>query len=132
MKVTMGKQYETVDGRKVRIYCTDGGEDDNLPVHGAVYIDGGWVAETWTANGKWSGWADVASQYDLREVRPRIRQTMHLNVYEECFNNGAAYSTRISADDHVEDVRLACIAIDLDIPEGYGLDKDEAPVTVKV
>ena len=130
MKVTMVKQYETVDGHKVRIYCTDGG--GRFPVHGAMLEGDTWNPVEWLADGKWLSKGSPPTIRDLREVRPRIRQTMHLNVYGGCMKNGATHSSRLSADEMGTSYRLACIAIDLDIPEGYGLDKDEAPVTVKV
>jgi hypothetical protein len=45
--IIAGQACRTRDGRKVRIYATDG--DGNRPVHGA--IDG--EIEEWTEKGRW-------------------------------------------------------------------------------
>ena len=39
----------TRGGNKVRIYAKDGGGE--FPIHGAVFLSGGWHVQTWTANG---------------------------------------------------------------------------------
>lgn len=46
---TPGKFYKTRDGKKARIYATDG--SDSFPIHGALYICGEWRADVWTASG---------------------------------------------------------------------------------
>lgn len=49
--ITPGKLYRTRDGRKARVYATDGG--GSYRVHGAVFrIDGIWLLSTWTINGQ--------------------------------------------------------------------------------
>lgn len=50
MNIETGKYYVTRDGRKVRIYATDGGAD--LPIHGAVLSKlGHWYACIWDKDG---------------------------------------------------------------------------------
>lgn len=45
-----GKFYRTRDGRKARIYATDG--SGNYPVHGALLCPDGWMEETWQLDGR--------------------------------------------------------------------------------
>lgn len=48
MKLEVGKYYVTRNGKKVRIYATDG--NGCTPVHGAVYTDG-WTQLRWALDG---------------------------------------------------------------------------------
>ncbi len=50
MNIEPGKFYRTRDGRKVRIYATDGQLDE--PIHGACFAHGGWSAYVWCPNGQ--------------------------------------------------------------------------------
>lgn len=47
----VGKFYQSRDGRKIRIYATDGSDNYSYPVHGAVLESTGWVFNTWTIDG---------------------------------------------------------------------------------
>lgn len=50
MNIETGKYYVTRDGRKVRIYATDGAPD--YPIHGsALSKDGQWYHLCWSKNG---------------------------------------------------------------------------------
>ena len=49
MKIEPGKYYKTRDGRKVRIYATDGLAE--YPIHGAVLNNNGWRAAMWDSSG---------------------------------------------------------------------------------
>lgn len=46
---TPGKFYRTRDGRKARIYATDGGISYSL--HGATLDGGEWMTRSWTKSG---------------------------------------------------------------------------------
>lgn len=48
MKIEVGKFYKTRDGRKARIYATDGISDT---LHGAILHEGGWVSYAWHESG---------------------------------------------------------------------------------
>ena len=47
-----GKEYQTRDGKRARIYATDGKGVDTI--HGAVFYDGGWVFDSWRPDGRWT------------------------------------------------------------------------------
>lgn len=49
MNIEPGKFYRTRDGKKARIYATDGGSP--YQIHGAVQCDEVWVSHTWTKDG---------------------------------------------------------------------------------
>ncbi len=49
MNIEPGKFYRTREGRKVRIYATDG--EGPYKIHGAVFVDGEWVFDTWLLDG---------------------------------------------------------------------------------
>jgi hypothetical protein len=69
MKVAMGKQYETREGKKVVIYAVYP-INDSENVHGAVYDeydDENWTAEEWYADGTYYA-DDEESPLDLVEV----------------------------------------------------------------
>jgi len=56
----VGKEYKTRDGRKVRIYATDGVEGEEI--HGATYEGGvGWYPQTWGAGGRYRERGNSAS-----------------------------------------------------------------------
>jgi hypothetical protein len=70
---------QTRDGRKVRIYCTDGGGE--YPVHGAVFNESSkvWVTQTWTLDGRLNlNHCNLPG--DLVTKPPRV--TGWVNVYE--------------------------------------------------
>lgn len=46
---TPGKFYKTRDGRKARIYATDGLDD--WPIHGGIFYSGGWMHGVWRGDG---------------------------------------------------------------------------------
>jgi hypothetical protein len=111
--ISKDKQYRTRDGREVRIYATDGGGE--YPVHGSVKTNDGWRPRTWVSNGQVGPLENVG---DLIEVKPRIKRTLWLNVYEIC---ASGYPTRYEADDVASRSRLACVKVEIDCEEGEGL-----------
>jgi hypothetical protein len=113
--ISKDKTYRTRDGREVRIYATDGGGD--YPVHGAMLGHDGWQQFMWRANGK-SYFDDFDDRpTDIAEVKPRIKRTVWINVYEDDCD---AFQHKAPADCHVEN-RLACVKVEIDCEEGEGL-----------
>jgi hypothetical protein len=49
MKIEAGKEYRTRDGRKARVYATDG--ISPYVVHGAIQTPQGWSLQSWITNG---------------------------------------------------------------------------------
>lgn len=112
--ISKDKTYRTRDGREVRIYATDG--SGSRPIHGAVNRNNRWVAHTWESNGNY-GCYEIDD--DLIEVKPRIKRTVWLNVYE---HDVFAYDTKPEADNNVVSFdRLACVKVEIDCEEGEGL-----------
>jgi len=73
MKIEIGKSYRTKQGKKVRIYATDGG--GYYPIHGAELMDEGWHHNIWPDDGIYShnDGADVShSLVSLWEEPKRI------------------------------------------------------------
>ncbi len=62
MNIEPGKFYRTRDGRKVRIYATDG--QRSCQVHGAVFECGRWDIRDWWINGSY-GRQDEADSADI-------------------------------------------------------------------
>ena len=115
--ISKDKKYRTRDGREVRIYATDGHE--TYPIHGAI-MDQGWCPHHWMPDGR-----GAFERFDLIEVKPRIKRTVWLNIYE---NDMVLTQTKIGADWCVKYhsrvaglPRLACLKIEVDCEEGEGL-----------
>ena len=107
--ISKDKKYVTRDGREVRIYATDGGRIKC--VHGAYLSEENfWVSTAWTADGRYDAYS-ACDHFDLIEVRPRIKRTVWLNVYENY----------VEVDATATDNRIGCIKVDLDFAEGDGL-----------
>lgn len=116
MKIELGKQYRTRDGRDVRIYAVDG--DEEMPVHGAVLTKHGWKVNSWALDGRWC--PNMTDARDLVEVRPRIKREFWVNVYPA---GQTFYGDRASADNIcVKDERIACVRVEIDVEEGHGLE----------
>lgn len=99
------KKVTTRDGKEVRIFTTEGRNEDH-PVVGEVFIDGEWSYECWTIEGKYSG--NTNSKYHL--INPP--EEKWINVYP-----GKAHATREEADEYAVKDRIACIKF----KEGEGL-----------
>jgi hypothetical protein len=113
-KIELGKQYRTRDGREARIYAVDG--QAHAPIHGATKEMRGWVVREWAEDGQY---LDVRSDYDLIEVRPRIKRTLWVNILPG--DSFAAYHSRDLADSYQIRHRKACVPIEIDYEEGEGL-----------
>jgi hypothetical protein len=110
------KTYRTRDGREVRIYATDGTDDQGI--HGAVKDGNGWTIAAWYGDGVHAR-SSRNGPRDLIEVRPRHKRTVWLNVYGRP-DDVTAYNDKWKADQSVSP-RIACIKVDLDFEEGEGL-----------
>jgi hypothetical protein len=112
--ISKDKTYRTRDGREVRIYATDAHPLE--PVHGAFQdYSGAWNSTMWRHDG-----TNVygKGETDLIEVKPRIKRTVWLNVYENCVRE---WNTRETADFYRSVNRLACVKVEIDCEEGEGL-----------
>ena len=108
--ISKDKTYRTRDGREVRIYATDG--DNGGIIHGAVFSNG-WQFRLWYSDGCYD--RDVESNLDLIEVKPRIKRTVWLNVYEHLIS---ASETPIQ---QFLQKPLARVKVEIDCEEGEGL-----------
>jgi hypothetical protein len=111
--ISKDKTYRTRDGREVRIYATDGRE--YYPIHGAIGQDGGWQINCWTQDGLHSLRSKYDDSADLIEVKPRIKRTVWLNVFD------GATSASDTPIWHGVSKRIACVKIEIDCEEGEGL-----------
>ena len=113
--ISKDKQYRTKSGRKVEIHAIYPAQV--YGVFGAIkQEDGGYIQAAWNHDGS-SGNAG-GSPIDLVEVKPRIEQTVWLNVYD---GDAAAHSSRGEADEHAGVKRIDCIAKPIDCEHGEGL-----------
>jgi hypothetical protein len=113
--ISKDKTYRTRDGREVRIYATDG--DYPFVVHGAIKNeDREWKPCQWLNRG--CATIMTQSDRDLIEVKPRIKRTVWLNMYE---NNVHPHSTKEFAMYCKKDGLLACVKVEIDCEEGEGL-----------
>ena len=112
--ISKDKTYRTRDGREVRIYATDGGVGQAM-VHGATLDEApGWFSRVWYPDGSHIENNDL----DLVEVKPRIRRTVWLNVFDE---GVGAFEIKCAADTFNSRKRLACVKVEIDCEEGEGL-----------
>jgi hypothetical protein len=105
------KTYRTRDGREVRIYATDG--HPNEPVHGAFKDnDQRWNITAWHLDG-----SNIyrPESYDLIEVKPRIKRTVYLHIYDDYTNvSDTPIQLRMNKP-------RACVKVEIDCEEGEGL-----------
>ena len=114
--ISKDKTYRTRDGREVRIYAIDGRGD--YPIHGAIKTFSGWEAYIWLGNGRAVFNDETERDTDLIEVKPRIRRTVWLNVFDE---GVGAFEIKCAADTFNSRKRLACVKVEIDCEEGEGL-----------
>ena len=114
-KITLEGEYQTRDGRPVRIETVDA-PLERYPVVGYV-LNGKWDLFTWSADGCHCI-SHGASPNDLVEIPKRHKRTVWVNLYPD--RNGA-HMTRELADAYGDKDRIACLKLDLDFAEGEGL-----------
>ena len=109
--ISKDKTYRTRDGREVRIYATDAHPLE--PVHGAFQdYSGAWNSTMWRHDG-----TNVygKGETDLIEVKPRIKRTVYLHIYDE-------YTT--VSDTTIQKTMnkpRSCVKVEIDCEEGEGL-----------
>ena len=113
--ITLDKEYQTRDGRPVRVHATDiGGFQPVL----ASYLDnyGEWIVTTRLSDGR--GFSDGEHPLDLIEKPKTHRVIFYVNV----FKNGdyQVYSSRAFADQYLDAMpyRIACKRIEFEVQEG--------------
>lgn len=115
--IDITKQYRTREGYEVRLYADNCGGD--FPIHGAYREHNLWRMNTWTIKGLyWNH--DEESEYDLVEVKSRIKRTYWLNVYPEA-RGATILTSRENADKYCIARRIACVEVEIDCEEGEGL-----------
>jgi len=114
--ISKDKQYRTRDGREVRIYATGAG--GKYPVHGAVKTDENeWSPSSWGGDGQ--QYIGGESEWDIIEIRPRIKREYWVNVYH--WRVSSLWETKKEADKVAGDDRIACVKVVIDCEEGEGL-----------
>ena len=111
--IELGKQYQTRDGREVRIYAVDGSVFK--PVHGAIKCLDGWCPYNWSANGE----HPTGDNCDLIEIKPKRKIEFWVNVYPN-----AKFSTwfnEVNANVYADSDRLALLHFTREYEEGEGL-----------
>jgi len=116
--IDINKKYRTRDGREVRIYATDGTDDQGI--HGAVKDGNGWTIAAWYGDGVHAR-SNRNGARDLIEVRPRHKRTVWANVYEAYTSIWDSKEYADSRAARVSCGRIACIKVELDFEEGEGL-----------
>jgi len=112
--ISKDKTYRTRDGREVRIYATDG--HGTYPIHGASNDSKyGWVPHAWLPDGKHASY----TVHDLIEVKPRIKRTVWINVYDN--EVISLFVVKEKADSMALGGRIACVKVEIDCEEGEGL-----------
>jgi hypothetical protein len=111
--IDINKKYRTLAGQEVRIYATDAG--GQWPIHGAVKYDlyDCWLEKSWDENGD-----SPYEECNLVEIKPRIQQTIYLNIYD---GYTSISSTEKIAEDRADCGIIARVKVDIDVEEGHGL-----------
>jgi hypothetical protein len=116
------KTYRTRNGREVRILMTDGG-DWGFPVIAAYKdADNRWWPLHITADGRHCANKAVQNEFDLIEVKPRIKREVWVNVYDDG-HVSLPYTTQQIANAWAggSATRIACVKLTIDCEEGEGL-----------
>ena len=111
--ITLDKEYQTRDGRPVRVHATDIG--GSLPVL-ASYLDqdGEWVIALRYQNGR----SSLGKEHPLDLIeKPKVHKIVgYINVYED--SDFHVYDTRKEADRYDANSRIACKRIEFEVQEG--------------
>jgi len=107
--INKDKTYRTRDGREVRIYATDGSHP--FVIHGAYRVGTNWISCLWLRD----GFHEFISNVDLIEVKPRIKRTVWINVYD---HGVTVYETPIPQRINLPRCR---VKVEIDCEEGEGL-----------
>jgi hypothetical protein len=117
--IDKAKKYRLRNGGQAKVYEVYSGE--GRVVHGAVFDDtiGEWFQQNWYLDGSFH--PVLMNEFDLIEVKPRIKRTVYINYYKNG-SFGDACATRQEAILRQNTPALvACITVNLDFEEGEGL-----------
>ena len=115
--IDVTKEYRTRGGLAVRVYATDGGGE--YPVHGAYCVDGQWFFSCWRADGSFT--KSETSDFDLIEIKPRIKREYWINVYSNRVTRKAyGHKSKEEADLQAGHDRTDCVPVIIDCEEGEG------------
>lgn len=118
MKFEVGKFYKTRDGRKVKIYDTNG--HPQFPIHGATFTDNSWMSSCWRESGMYTYHGrspdDIVSEWVEEEEK-----TVWINIYNPTNDYGYTHPTRESADREASCDRIACVPVTIKFKKGDGL-----------
>jgi hypothetical protein len=107
--ISKDKTYRTRDDREVRIYATDGFGDH--PIHGAFKRQDDWDCICWTEDGA----CIFNPSWNLIEVKPRIKRTVWISVYDHDVS-----ASEIRTTQRLETPRCR-VKVEIDCEEGEGL-----------
>ena len=117
-KITLEGEYQTRDGRPVRIE-TVSAPLEQYPVVGYVMNKGQWDLYTWSSDGH-HRISHGETRNDLIPVPKRHKRTVWVNLYPDPIDDDA-HPSRDLANDCAGPDRIACLKLDLDFVEGEGL-----------
>ncbi len=120
MHIEMGKEYQTRDGRRVRIYAVE--RAGIYPVHGAYWKDNAWWSAAWKPDGMAAGRAfEKISCFDLvSEYKQPFSYERWVNVYPDGTMGGIYESVR-EANRQASGNRIACVKVLISGIEGEGI-----------
>lgn len=122
--IEIGKNYRTRCGWQARVHATDMASNFYPVLATILCPDRGWVTVRLTAEGYFGSSADP-HDYDLIEVRPRVKITLWVNLYrDERSKSGyciAAHDTKEVAVKSRGDKCLMTIPVTIEGEEGEGL-----------
>ena len=110
--IDLEKKYTNKRNEEIKLSHIDRGS-----VYGWVKIGIDWCPHQWDEKtGKVL--LNAPDVNNLIEVKPRIKRTIWLIIYEDCT---LSISSKEEADYYDDDNRLACIKVEIDYEEGEGL-----------
>lgn len=116
-QISMDKEYTTKSGDWVKLYHHERGR-----IMGAHRDDNGLHVRWWFAD---TGGCASGPDLDLIEVKPRIKRTVWLHIYEHNIHAlGDADQPFFYNDDGNLTPRIACIQVDIDCEHGQGLEDE--------
>jgi len=84
LPIEIGKTYYSRDGKKIRIYATDGAEPDTI--HGATLMNDGWYYDAWLKTGEYAKDEEFEEDIIYEEWEPEDKELVW------CWNDGYPFS----------------------------------------
>lgn len=124
-KWKVGDTYKTRAGSDAHVLALYDGR-----LIGVAHGSGHTLACLWNPSTGRTRVDGVETAHDLLPPpAPRIKRTLWLNLYPD--EDVLAHTGRDSADMGAGQHRTACVRIELDLPEGYGLATDMPPILAR-